>query len=926
MAYVSVPKDLTKVKSKVLLNLTKRQLLCFGGGALIGVPLFFILKNALGSSTATICMMLVLVPSMLFGLYERNGQPLEKVLKQMILVCFIRPKTRPYRTRNIYDSLRRQDQLNKEVKEILSKRKPRKGEPGKAGGKRKLTKPEKKAIRAAIERAKKAEKSGMSAQDTIPYRCMYPDGVCRVTDRTWAKTIQYDDITYQLAEDEDKQTIFNGWCGFLDYFDPSVRFQLTFVTQNTSEERIAATIDIPNAGDGFDRIRAEYTKMLRNQGAKGNNGLSRVKYITFSIEEKDPKEAKSRLESIERDLVNNFKRLGVSARGLSGEEYLEVMFRMMNMDTLRPFQFSWDWLAASGLSTKDYIAPSSLEFRTGRMFRMGKKYCQASFLQILASELEDRVLTQFLEMSSNLIFTMHIQALDRTQAIKNVKRKLTDLDRTKIDEQKKAVRSGYDMDIISPDLLIYGNEAKQLLQALQKKNERFFLVTFILVNIADSKRALRNSVMQASGIAQRNNCALMPLDFLQEEAFRSCLPLACNKVPITRGLTTSSTAIFVPFTTQELFQTGSEALYYGLNAMSNNLIMVDRKLLKNPNGLILGTPGSGKSFAAKREIANAILVCKGDDVIICDPEAEYAPLVLHFNGQVIRISPTSGDYVNPLDINLNYADDDNPVTLKTEFILSLCELIIGRREGLLPVERTVIDRCVRHIYQRYLNDPKPENMPILEDLYNSLREQEEPEGQYVATALEIYVHGSLKVFNHRTNVDTGNRIVCYDIKQLGKQLKKIGMLVVEDQIWNRVTINRAARKTTRVYYDEFHLLLKDEQTASFSVEIWKRFRKWGGIPTGITQNVKDLLASREIENIFENSDFVYLLNQAGGDREILAQQLNISEHQLSYVTQSNEGEGLICYGKSIIPFRDRFPKNTELYALLTTKPQEVSVS
>lgn len=403
----------------------------------------------------------------------------------------------------------------------------------------------------------------------------------------------------------------------------------------------------------------------------------------------------------------------------------------------------------------------------------------------------------------------------------------------------------------------------------------------------------------------------------------SSLPLAQNLIEIQRALTTSSTAIFVPFTTQELFQNGPGALYYGLNALSNNLIMVDRKKLKNPNGLILGTPGSGKSFSAKREITNAFLVTD-DDVIICDPESEYTALVTKLKGQVIKISPSSSQYINPMDINSNYSEEDNPIALKADFILSLCELVVGGKDGLQPVEKTVIDRCVHQIYQKYFNDPRPENMPILQDLYEALLKQEEKEAHHVATALEIYVTGSLNLFNHRTNVDIENRLVCYDIKELGKQMKKIGMLVVHDQVWGRVTANRSAGKTTWYYMDEFHLLLREDQTAAYSVEIWKRFRKWGGIPTGITQNIKDLLASREVENIFENSDFIYMLNQAAGDRAILAKQLNISPHQLSYVTHSGEGEGLLFYGNVILPFVDRFPTDLELYRIMTTKLSEVS--
>ena len=789
--------------------------------------------------------------------------------------------------------------------------------------KTKLSRADRKQIEAAIAKAKNTDKRHKSAQDSIPFQRMFPDGICRVTDYYYSKTVQFQDINYQLNQNEDKTAIFDSWCDFLNYFDSSIHFQLSFVNLAANKDSYAQTIAIPPRADAFNQLRTEYTKMLQTQLARGNNGLVKTKFITFGVEAENLKTAKPRLERIEIDILNNFKRLGVQAEPLNGHDRLKLMHDVLHMDEQEPFRFSWDWLAPSGLSVKDFIAPSSFEFRTGSSFAVGKKYGRASFLQILAPELNDRMLADFLDMESSVIVSMHIQSVDQVKAIKTIKRKITDLDKMKIEEQKKAIRAGYDMDIIPSDLATYGNEAKKLLQELQSQNERMFLLTFIILNTAGSMQQLKNNVFQANSIAQKYNCQLTTLDFRQEEGLMSSLPLGLNEITIQRGLTTSSVAIFVPFTTQELFQTGKEALYCGINALSNNLIMVDRKLLKNPNGLILGTPGSGKSFSAKREIANVFLVTD-DDIIICDPEAEYGPLVEHLHGQVIKISPTSTDYINPMDLNLNYSDDENPLSLKSDFILSLCELIVGGKDGLMPVEKTIIDRCVRLVYRNYLNDPRPENMPILGDLYEELRKQDEKEAQYIATALEIYVTGSLNVFNHQTNVDVHSRVVAYDIKELGKQLKKIGMLIVQDQVWNRVTVNREAHKSTRYYIDEMHLLLKEEQTASYTIEIWKRFRKWGGMPTGVTQNVKDLLSSREVENIFENSDYIYMLNQASGDRQILAKQLNISPHQLSYVTHSGEGEGLLFYGNIILPFVDRFPKDTELYRVLTTKPQEVS--
>lgn len=762
-----------------------------------------------------------------------------------------------------------------------------------------------------------------TAQQSIPFQRMFEDGTCRVRSGYYTRTIQFQDINYQLAQQEDKTAIFEEWCSFLNFFDSSIRFELSFMDLSTDTESFERSICIPFQRDGFDDVRAEYSQMLRQQLAKGNNGLTKTKFLTFGIHGDSMRQVKPRLEHIQNDLLNNFHRLGVLAQPLNGAQRLNLMHDMFHMDGPSRFCFDWKDLAPSGLTVKDAIAPTAFAFKTSRTFQMGGIFGAVSFLSITASDLSDQLLKDLLDMDSSQIVTMHIQSVDQNKAIKTVKRTITELDRSKIEEQKKAIRAGYDMDILPSDLATYGRDAKALLKELQSQNERMFLVTFLVLNTGRTEQELENNVFQASSIAQKHNCSLCRLDYQQEQGLMSSLPLADNQIEIQRGLTTSSTAIFIPFTTQELYQSGKESLYYGLNSLSQNLIMVDRKKLKNPNGLILGTPGSGKSFSAKREITNAFLVTE-DDIIICDPEAEYAPLVQRLKGQVIKISPNSTQFINPMDINSNYSEEENPLALKADFILSLCELVVGGKEGLLPVEKTVIDRCVHLIYRRYFADPRPENMPLLEDLYEALLQQEEKEAHHVATALEIYVKGSLNLFNHRTNVDVNNRIVCYDIKELGKQMKKIGMLVVQDQVWGRVTANRSAGRSTRYYVDEFHLLLKEEQTAAYSVEIWKRFRKWGGIPTGLTQNVKDLLSSREVENIFENSDFVYMLNQAAGDRQILAKQLNISPHQLSYVTHSGEGEGLLFFGNVILPFVDRFPQELELYRIMTTKLGEVS--
>jgi hypothetical protein len=760
----------------------------------------------------------------------------------------------------------------------------------------------------------------LSAQQTIPYVQMLKDGICKVRDGYYTKTLEYEDINYSVASTEDQAAIFDGWCGFLNYFDSALPFQLSFINHR-SHSGSRYKVNIPPAQDEFDSIRGEFTEMLKRQIARSNNGIVRSKYITFGVAAADLAAARPRLERVESDLMGNFKKLGVQSQPLDGRERLALLHGQLHPGGREPFRFSWDMIPKTGMGTKDFIAPDSFDFRQSRTFRVGQSWGAASYLQILASELSDKLLLELLEMDAEMTVTLHVQTVDQVKAIKKIKGKVSDIDKMRVEEQKKAIRAGYDPDILPPDLITFSKDAAALLADLQSHNERMFLLTFLIINTAPTRQRLENDLFTVGGIAQKYNCALKRLDFQQEQGFVSSLALGYNGIEIQRGMTTSSTAIFVPFMTRELRMDG-QALYYGMNALSNNVIMANRKKLKSANGLYLGSTGSGKSFAAKRELVNVFLATQ-DRIIVVDPMGEYAPLVRRLGGQVIEIAPDSPHHINPMDIRLTVNGDESPLSMKADFLLSLCELIVGGSEGLQPVEKTVIDRCVRLVYRELALGLDTAKMPLLQDLYEELLKQPEPEARRIATALELYCTGSLNLFNHPTNVKTDSRVVCIVLKGMGENLRKIAMHTTNDFVSASVDTNFSMGLATWCYFDEFHILLRDPLTASYFVAVWKMLRKKGCVPSALTQNVKDLLASREIENILDNTDFMILLSQAQSDRAIIAKQLGISEHQLSYITHSNSGEGLLFYGSVTIPFVDRFPKG-EIYDLLTTRPEDLN--
>ena len=760
----------------------------------------------------------------------------------------------------------------------------------------------------------------ISAQQTIPYIAMHPDGVCQLPGGLYSKTLEYEDINYSVASTEDQTAILSGWSSCLNYFDSSLPFQLSFINRRT-RDCSRYQVNIPEAEDKFNSVRTEYTGMLKRQIARSNNGIERSKYITFALPAGDVGEARPRLERVEADVMGNLKRLGVPSGPMDGKDRLALLHSQLHPGSRDVFRFSWADIPKTGMGTKDYIAPGSFDFRDSRIFRVGRYYGAASYLQIMASELSDKLLAEILELDAELTVTMHIQTVDQLKAIKTIKGKISDIGKMKVEEQRKATRAGYDPDILPPDLITFSKDAAELLSDLQSLNERMFLLTFTVMNFAPTRQGLENDIFTVGGIAQKYNCALKRLDWQQEQAFVSSLALGHNEVEIQRGMTTSSTSIFIPFMTREL-RMGGQALYYGMNALSHNVIMADRKKLKSANGLYLGSTGSGKSFAAKRELLNVFLATN-DRIIIVDPMGEYVPLARRLGAQVIEIAPDSPHHLNPMDIQMGMNDEDSPLSMKADFLLSLCELIVGGKEGLQPIEKTVIDRCVRQVYRGMALGLETAKTPLLQDLYEELLKQPEPEARRVATALELYCSGSLNLFNHPSNVQTQNRVVCIVLKGMGENLRKIAMHITNEYVSQAVDDNFRAGLSTWCYYDEFHVLLRDRLTASYFVAVWKMLRKKGCVPSALTQNVKDLLASREIEAILDNTDFMVLLSQAQSDRSILAKQLGISEHQLSYITHSNSGEGLLFYGNVTIPFIDRFPRG-EIYDLLTTRPEDMA--
>ncbi|MCR4907543.1 MAG: PrgI family protein [Lachnospiraceae bacterium] len=879
---VDVPKDLSGIKTKVALNLTKKQLICFSAAAVTGIPLYLLSKGTIGTEAASVLMITDMLPFFFFAMYEKDGLHAEEILQLMIRHRYLTPGIRRYKAKNRSPGFAETKKIKREV----------------------------------------------TAQQTLTFKKIYSDGTCKVSSDYYTRMVRFEDLNYCLQDIPMQAELLGLYSQFINYFEPGIHFQIFLFNRRVSRKSLISRFDIPLRGDRFDPIRKEFSGILKDQYEKGKNGIVKEKYIIFGIEADSLKEAREKLKSIEEDVVRNLANIGTKATALSGKERVELLHEFYHQDTMKPLRFSYRDMVASGNTIKDYVAPRLFDFRSPMSFRTGKMFGCVRYFDITASQINDELLQRFLDIDENITISIHMQTMDPVKASKMLKNKLSNIQKMKIDEQKKAVRSGYDMDIMPADIVTFENDALELFNDLNSSNQKIIRMTFLIACFGRTEKKMENLLQRVSGIVQQANCSLRCFRYRQEEGMNAVSPVGINEVETVRILTTKSSAIFIPFNTQELFMKG-QALYYGLNALSNNMILADRKKLRTPNGVILGTPGSGKSFSAKREIVGCFLVTE-DDILICDPEGEYFPLVQALGGQVVRLATNSTEYLNPMDIQNSHINDREALRLKADFLITLCDMIAGGEDGLANDENGIIDRCVSKVYEEYFRDPKPERMPILEDLYNTLLKYEpkdvrdeklaedaKKKAVKIAQSLVLYVHGSQNYFNHRTNVDSNNRIVCFDIRDLGSQLKELGMLITQDAVWNRVSINRERKKATRYYCDEFHLLLRDKQTARYSVEMWKRFRKWGGIPTGITQNVGDFLLSPQIEGILGNSDFVYLLNQNANDQEILAEKLGLSSKQLKYVTNAEPGCGLIRFNNVTVPFVDRYPQETETFRIMS---------
>ncbi len=754
-----------------------------------------------------------------------------------------------------------------------------------------------------------------SVQDAIPIRRLWPDGIFQFGSK-FSKTIRFSDINYAIASKEDKTSMFLGYSELLNALDTGSTTKLTINNKRLNRQDFEQKILLPRQDDYLDDYRAEYNTMLMDKVTDSSNSVVQERYITLSVHRKNIEEARTFFDRVTADVTARLSRLDAHSEELDAVERLRVLHDFYRTGEETEFHVDLRDLMRKGHSFKDSICPDSLEFKKD-YFVMGDKYGRVLFLKEYASYIKDSMISELTALNRTLMLSIDVIPVPTDEAVREMQNRLLGVETNVTNWQRRQNSNNNFSAVVPYDLEQQRKETREMLDDLTTRDQRMMFAVVTLVHLADSKEELDSDTDALQSTARKHLCQLSTLNWQQADGLVTALPLGLRRIDALRTLTTEALAVLMPFKAQEVRDQGG--VYYGQNVISKNLIIANRKELLNGNGFVLGVSGSGKSFTAKREMVNLAL-STDDDIIVIDPESEYRPLIEGLGGEVVNISATSPNHINAMDMEQGYGDGENPVVLKSEFLLSLCEQLMGDRM-LSAKEKSIIDRCTANVYHSYIKGGYQGKAPTLQNFHAELLRQSEEEARDVALAIELFTEGSLNTFAKPTNVDTDSRILCYDIRDLGKQLQPVGMLVVLDSVFNRIIRNRQMGRNTWVYIDEIYLLFQHEYSANFLFTLWKRVRKYGACCTGLTQNVDDLLQSHTARTMLANSEFLVMLNQAATDRAELARLLNISDNQLSYITNVDFGRGLIKCGSAIVPFMDVFPKN-RLYKLMTTKLSE----
>ncbi len=796
-------------------------------------------------------------------------------------------------------------------------------------------------LNMSSKKKQKVQHIPQTLQDSIPYvRVAEENGVFEIKPGEYSKSYYFPEINFRTLNNDSQLKIAQAYSTFISAFPQGTTVEITIYNKNVDIMKFQDDIMLKMKSDGLDVYRDEYNNMLLDKLSGAKNNLETIKLLTVGIKANDMQEAFDKFSQIDGIVSENMALVTKrESRALTTIERLDLLNTIYNHDaaiSLRQKKniqgveveaFSLENCRAHGITTKDVIAPSGMLVKN-RDMEVGSSFTRSYYISNYPSWIKSTLLTELASLPANMLVSVYFDAIPQDEAIKMIKRQGTNISANLLEIQKKAAKSGFDPSLVSPDLQVAKEESSELMDEMTKDNGMLFTGNIVITIFASSLDELQRLEELLKAIAIKSLVFLKPLNFQQEEGFNSSLPLANNQLKIQRLMTNNTISSINPFSVREVHQ--KTGMYYGLNAASRNMILYDRTTDVNPNGCILGMPGAGKSFSAKREMLN-ILLNTDDEVYVIDPEGvDYVPLANALGGSEIKLATGSKVYLNPFDLNIENTDDNgDPVKVKTDFIETICEIAIGGKYGLSPYEKSIIDRCVVDIYEPYMEHLKKtkktidtEKAPTMQEFYDALMAYRLPEAQNIAISLERFVKGSLDIFAHPTNVEIDNRFTVYNIKEIGTGLKELGLQICLDNIWNKMIMNKAKGKRTWFYVDEFYLMMRSPTSASYIAEIWKRARKWNGIPTAITQNVEDMLKSEEARTIINNSTFIMLLGQTPINRQQLSEMLDISKEEQKYISTAKPGMGLLRILGDTVPMDDAFPKTTELYRLMTTKPTE----